>query len=74
MYQVHKLSSEIILKLVSLLHMEDLKEESIDHKGFKYFATNGVLDNKTYRMIWLLPPDNSYIGVRTAYRRNKNGK
>lgn len=64
------ITNEIVIKLVSLLHMEDFEPESIDKSGFRYFVNKELeLHNKLYCLVWLLPIDNSYIGVRTAFRR-----
>ena len=68
-------TSELVLKLVSLLHLKDFEPESTDKNGFRYFANKELkLNEKPYCLIWLLPPDHSYIGVRTAFRRPQNDK
>lgn len=65
----------LVLKLVRLLHMKSYKSEDTDENGFEYFVNNELyLDGKLYRMVWLIPSDKSYIGIRTAFRRRSHGK
>ena len=69
------ITEEIILKLVSLLQHQNFIADQMDENGFQYFVTDGLrLQGKLYRMVWLLPPDHSYLGVRTAFRSRNNGK
>lgn len=58
----------LILKLVKLLdgfHDRNVEQwESV----FVYFTNDLELEGKWYRLVWLIPPGLSYIGVRNAYR------
>ena len=63
------ISDEIIVRLVKLL---DGGTYPIQDKNepFEYYATDGlVLDDKKYKLVWLLENDQIYIGVVNAYRR-----
>lgn len=69
------IDDRLVLKLVSLLHMGDFDPTDVDENGFEYFVNSDLyMEGKPYRMIWLVPPDRSYIGVRTAFRRRSHGK
>lgn len=69
------ITEHIVLDLVKLLHMEFYTSEHIDENGFEYFVNNELrLGEKVFRLVWLIPPDKSYIGVRTAFRRKSRGK
>lgn len=72
-FQRHEESIDdvLALQLVSLLHMQDFVTEAVDKKGSQYFVNDElILAERRYRLVWLVPPDNSYLGVRTAFRRN----
>lgn len=38
-------------------------------RGFHFFEVDLELTGKPYRLILVVPPDGSYLGVRNAYRR-----
>ncbi len=64
------MSDELILKL--------LKEAdgwlitlSSEVSGYKFYEADGKYNGKAYRLILVIPPDGSYLGVRNAYRRSK---
>lgn len=59
---------ELILELVKLLNWKKVDPDSVKD-GFVYYKSDLRLNKKTYRLIWLIPNDNSFIGVRTAHRR-----
>ncbi|MCK5882668.1 MAG: hypothetical protein KAG61_03185 [Bacteriovoracaceae bacterium] len=64
------IDDDIILKLVK--DLDNRLFEPIDNKTpFKYFLTDSLLNDKPYRLIWLLEEDNIYIGVINAYRRSE---
>ncbi len=61
------MSDELILRLVG--ELDGRKELPEAHKGkYAYFATLIELDDKQYRLIWLLEDHAIYIGVVNAYR------
>jgi hypothetical protein len=64
------INDELILSLVILLDgAEQLPE---DTKGpFKYYATIIELENKAYRLVWLLEDGKLYIGVINSFRDSK---
>ncbi len=64
------MTDELILRLVTLLDQRDYEPEQVSN-GFEWFVTDFDLDDKPYRIVWLLPPDKKYLGVRTAFRRSK---
>ena len=69
------MSDELILRLVRLLDgVYDLNYREAE-SGFLYWATSLELDGKSYRLVWLMPPDHRYLGVRNAFRHtSQNGK
>lgn len=71
----HKASmnDHLILGLVQQLHQQRFLPDAVDEAGFRYFVADPlILNGKAYRLVWLIPPDRSYLGVRNAFRR-KNG-
>lgn len=65
------INDELIIKLVETL--EGNFYEFIDEKdNFMYFVTNEILiDNKKYKLIWLMEKNKKYIGVINAFRSSK---
>ena len=57
----------LILKLVAELDGRKEASDSVVGK-YSYFATLVELDEKQYRLVWLLEKDAIYIGVVNAYR------
>ncbi len=67
-------NDEIILTLTASLDGGVLTPGSIDDEGFAYFATGPHFYNgNPFRLIWVLPPSGSYIGIVNCYRR-RHGK
>lgn len=63
------LNDEIVLRLVNMLDGKIFEPEDTD-APYLYFATDGmILDDKKYKLVWLLEDDMLYIGVVNAYRR-----
>ena len=63
------INDELSLKLVQLLDGGDFTPESTT-KDFEYYKTeNLVINNKQYRLIWLIEKSELYIGIINAYRR-----
>ena len=68
------MNDQIILGLVQAMHGRSFLPETTSESGFKYFVNDPwVYNGKWYRLIWLMPPCESYIGVLNAFRR-KSGK
>lgn len=66
------MDDEIILVLIRDLDGRVLEPSVIDSDGFKYFATEPMFYlGKPYRLVWLIDPDESYIGVLNCFRRPK---
>jgi hypothetical protein len=65
------ITDDTILDLVRLL---DGIEQSPDDKKqpFEYFATLLPLQEKQYRLVWLLEDEQLYVGVLTAYRDDRS--
>ena len=64
------INDHLILDLIQLLHHRRFLPSAVDDSGFQYFVTDPlVLNAKPYRLVWLIPPDQSYLGVRNAFRR-----
>jgi hypothetical protein len=66
----HKASMNDLLDLVQQLHGQRFLPDTVDETGFQYFVADPLIVNgKPYRLVWLIPPDQSYLGVRNAFRR-----
>lgn len=65
------INDELILKLVKTLDGEYY--DFVDKKSsFKFFVKDEIeLDNKFYRLIWLLEENQLYVGVINAFRSSK---
>ena len=64
-------SDALILELVSKL--DGTRQLSDDTKvSFEYFATLVQLDEKQYRVVWLLEKNEIYIGIITVYRDDRS--
>ena len=64
-------SDEIIIDLVKELDGRFYRVEKVDKQAFQYFVEDHLeLNNKLYKLIWLLHDDEIFIGVVNCYRRN----
>lgn len=63
------MSEELILALVGLLDGEDFAPKTKALSFEYYMNENLVLDNKRYRLVWLIEKEELFIGVINAYRR-----
>jgi len=64
------ITDEIVLALVAELDGKIFIPVSIDEDGFQYFVNDHLeLNQKLYKLIWLMHADEIYIGVVNAYRR-----
>lgn len=62
------INDELILELVQhLTHQTHFPQEI--RNGYQFYESEIIWREKLYRLIWLIPPDESYLGVRNAYRR-----
>lgn len=64
------INDELILRLVLRLDRRSELPVDMDNE-FSYFLTRIELDQKRYRLIWLLEKDTDYIGVINAFRDRK---
>ena len=60
---------EIILSLVRKLNNDTFEPVDIKEK-YQYFVTEKRLNDKNYRLVWLLEDGEVYIGIVNAYRRS----
>lgn len=65
------INDSLIIELVRQLNYECFLPQIVRNDGFQFYETDIYLNNKAYRLIWLIPPNSSYIGIRNAYRRSK---
>ena len=65
------ITDKLILELVGQLNYRAFLPQVVRKDGFQFFETSVVLETKPYRLIWVVPPDGSYLGVRNAYRRSR---
>ena len=64
-------TDDTILDLVRLL--DGIEQAPDDEKlPYEYFATLLPLEEKQYRIVWLLENEKLYIGVITAYRDDRS--
>jgi hypothetical protein len=64
-------TDELILQLIKLLESGKFEPETEREDGYKFFVNDLRLNQKLYRLVWVTPPGESYLGVRTAYRRSE---
>lgn len=66
------MTDKLILELVKKLSGLSYRAEIKDAAGFEYFKTEPLwFEGKAYRMIWLTHVEESYVGVRNAFRTKK---
>lgn len=64
-------NDEIIFSLLKDLDNTEFEPEKVDEDGFEYYSTGPhYYEERTYKLIWLLPSDEDYIGVVNCYRRS----
>lgn len=62
-------NDEIIVNLVKTLDGQNFEPDD-EKPPYSYYVTDGiVLNDKAYKLIWLLEDHEIYIGVINAYRR-----
>jgi hypothetical protein len=62
------INDELILSLLARLSGKAWATQ-MESKGFYFFEVDLGLRGKFYRLILVVPPDGSYLGVRNVYRR-----
>ena len=65
------ITDKLILLLVERLEAEDYEPDLEREDGFSFHVSDLWLDHKPYRVVWVTPPDGSYLGVRTAFRTSQ---
>ena len=63
-------TDEIILALVKQLDGKSFRPIDSDEEGFFYFVNDRLeLDQKFYKLIWLMHDEELYVGIVNTYRR-----
>ena len=58
------MDDKVILQLVKNLDGQIFSPIDVDRDGFRYFKTEPMFfKGNPYRLIWLIDPDETYIGV-----------
>ena len=66
----NSINDDIIIALVRQLNERVFTPVKAD-KEFEYFVEDHMkLDNKLYKLVWLLQEDEVYVGVINCYRRD----
>ncbi len=63
------MSDALIVEMVLGLDQGIFVPNHVDDAGYQYFTIDTWLRDKTYRLVWLFPPNKEYLGVVNAYRR-----
>lgn len=67
------MSDQLILGLV--LSLNGLEIDPIEEKAdYSYFTDLVTLEEKSYRLVWCIPKDRSFIGVINAFRDDRSEK
>ena len=66
-----QISDHLIIELVKGLNWRLELAEARDKKGYSYFVTLLKLNERQYRLIWLMEADLDYLGVINAYRDDR---
>lgn len=67
----HSINDDLILTLLSRFKGDRAVEANAESSGFQYYEVDTEYKGKLYRLILVIPPDSSYLGVRNTYRRSK---
>ena len=65
------IDDELILELVKIVNFDTAFYSGSNELGFKFYESDICYNEKLYRLITTIPPYESYLGVRNAYRRSK---
>ena len=65
------INDELILELVKLINFESAKFSGRNEFNFVFYEVDLNYENRFYRLVFTIPPDFSYFGVRNAYRRSE---
>ncbi|MES2769974.1 MAG: hypothetical protein V4596_12585 [Bdellovibrionota bacterium] len=63
------INDKLILMLLNCIHETLHLPQKEGNNGFKYYELDIEQDYKLYRLILVIPPNKSYIGIRNAYRK-----
>ena len=66
------MSDDLIRELVGKLSGLTFLPDATDLNGFEYFKTEPLWhDGRAFRLIWLTHPNETWLGVRNAFRSKK---
>jgi hypothetical protein len=68
MKHTNSINDDLILNLLHFVHQNTLLPLG-PSETFEYYEQDIEFHGRYYRLILVIPPDKSYIGVRNAYRR-----
>ncbi len=65
------INDKVILELVQMLDNSEELPKSTDDAGYEYYVSDKInLNDKLYKLIWLLHENEVFIGIVNAYRRD----
>lgn len=64
------ISHDVIIDLVRMLDGTENAPDDVS-QGFEYFVSHLVLNQKSYKLVWLLESNQVYIGIITAHRTRR---
>jgi len=71
----NSINDRIILTLIQSIDGIEAEAIDVDEEGFEYFVSFPLFfEGKAYKLVWILHPNENFIGVINCYRRKYGNK